>query len=61
VSESQQGVAAAGGGGTLEGFTVVVIGGGQAGLAAGYDLTQRGIDFVILERGSRLGETWRPC
>jgi putative flavoprotein involved in K+ transport len=38
----------------------VVIGGGQTGLAAGYDLAQRGIDFVILERGSRLGENWRP-
>jgi putative flavoprotein involved in K+ transport len=44
----------------IERFSVVVIGGGQAGLAAGYDLSQRGIDFVILERGSRLGENWRP-
>lgn len=40
-------------------FSVVVIGGGQAGLAAGYHLAQRGIDFVILERESRLGESWR--
>jgi putative flavoprotein involved in K+ transport len=36
-----------------------VIGGGQAGLAAGYDLAQRAIDFVILEKGARLGESWR--
>jgi glycine/D-amino acid oxidase-like deaminating enzyme len=43
-----------------ERFSVVVIGGGQTGLATGYDLVQRGIDFVILERGSRLGENWRP-
>ena len=48
------------GGGPLERFSIVVIGGGQAGLAAGYELAKRGIDFVILERGSRLGEHWRP-
>src|ERR1051325_10845660 len=47
------------GGGTLERFSVVVIGGGQTGLAAGYELVKRGIDFIILERGSRLGEHWR--
>jgi putative flavoprotein involved in K+ transport len=44
----------------VERFSVVVIGGGQTGLARGYELAQRGIDFVILERGSRLGESWRP-
>jgi putative flavoprotein involved in K+ transport len=44
----------------LERFSVVVIGGGQTGLAAGYELAQRGIDFVILDRGGRLGENWRP-
>ena len=44
----------------VERFSVVVIGGGQTGLAAGYELAQRGIDFVVLESGSRLGETWRP-
>ena len=43
----------------VEQFSVVVIGGGQAGLAAGYHLAQRGIDFVILEKASRLGESWR--
>jgi putative flavoprotein involved in K+ transport len=43
----------------VERFSVVVIGGGQAGLAAGYHLTQRGIDFVILDKGARLGESWR--
>jgi putative flavoprotein involved in K+ transport len=36
----------------------VVIGGGQAGLAASYHLMQAGIDHVVLERG-RIGETWR--
>jgi putative flavoprotein involved in K+ transport len=43
-----------------EHFSVVVIGGGPAGLAAGYALAQRGIEFVILESESRLGEHWRP-
>jgi len=28
---------------------VVVIGGGQAGLAAGYHLRRRGLDFVVLD------------
>src|SRR4051794_34874871 len=48
------------GGGTLEPFSMVVIGGGPAGLTAGYELAKRGIDFIILERGPRLGEHWRP-
>jgi putative flavoprotein involved in K+ transport len=38
---------------------VVVIGAGQAGLAAGYHLAQRGIDFTILEAGGRVGDVWR--
>jgi putative flavoprotein involved in K+ transport len=38
--------------------TVVVVGGGQAGLAASWELTQRGIDHVILER-DRLAASWR--
>ncbi len=38
---------------------VVVIGGGQAGLAAGYHLAKRGVDFVILEANERIGDTWR--
>ena len=43
-----------------EHLSVVVIGGGPAGLAAGYALAQRGIDFVILDSESRLAEKWRP-
>jgi glycine/D-amino acid oxidase-like deaminating enzyme len=31
-----------------ERFDVVVIGGGQAGLATGYHLAERGLEFVIL-------------
>ena len=35
----------------------VVIGAGQAGLANSYELTQHGLDHVVLERG-RIGEAW---
>jgi putative flavoprotein involved in K+ transport len=37
---------------------VVVIGAGQAGLAASYELTQRGVGHVVLER-SAIGHAWR--
>jgi putative flavoprotein involved in K+ transport len=37
----------------------VVIGGGQAGLAAGFHLQKAGRDFVVLDAGSRVGESWR--
>ncbi len=36
----------------------IVIGAGQAGLAASFELTARGIDHVLLER-HRIGEAWR--
>lgn len=38
---------------------IVIIGGGQAGLAMGYFLKQENMDFVILDAGSRVGDTWR--
>jgi len=38
---------------------VLVIGGGQAGLAMGYHLTQRGLRFQIVESGPALGSAWR--
>jgi putative flavoprotein involved in K+ transport len=38
---------------------VVVVGAGQAGLAAGYHLARRGIDFTVLEASGRVGSTWR--
>lgn len=38
---------------------VIVVGGGQSGLAAGYYLRQTGLDFVILDRGRRIGDAWR--
>ena len=37
----------------------VVIGGGQAGLAVGYHLKQRGRPFVILDAHPRVGDAWR--
>lgn len=37
----------------------VVIGGGQAGLAAGYHLARRSRDFVILDAAERTGDSWR--
>ncbi len=36
----------------------IVVGGGQAGLAASYFLTKHGREHLVLERG-RVGETWR--
>lgn len=44
---------------TVERHEVVVIGAGQTGLAAGYHLAQRGIEFVILEASPRVGDVWR--
>jgi putative flavoprotein involved in K+ transport len=38
--------------------TVVVIGGGQAGLAMSWWLTRAGVDHVVLERGA-VAESWR--
>jgi putative flavoprotein involved in K+ transport len=37
---------------------VVVVGAGQAGLAVSYELTQAGVEHVLLEK-ARVGETWR--
>jgi hypothetical protein len=42
-----------------ESFDVIVIGGGQAGLAAGYHVKQRGLSFVILDAAVRVGDAWR--
>ena len=42
-----------------ERIDTVVIGGGQAGLATGYHLRERGREFVILDAGDRVGDPWR--
>ena len=38
---------------------IIVIGAGQAGLATGYHLAHQGVDFLILDRHQRVGESWR--
>ena len=40
-------------------FETVIIGGGQAGLVAGYELRRRGRPFVILDASSKVGDAWR--
>jgi putative flavoprotein involved in K+ transport len=37
----------------------VIIGGGQAGLTAGYNLAKRGLPFLILDANERIGDAWR--
>src|SRR5215204_5823803 len=37
----------------------VIVGAGQAGLAAGYHLVKRGVSLVILEANERIGDSWR--
>ena len=43
----------------VERFETVVVGGGQAGLAAGYHLAGSGVDFTILSDEDRVGGNWR--
>src|SRR3954451_2818700 len=45
--------------GSSERVDTVVIGAGQAGLAVGYHLARHGRQFVILEGGERIGDSWR--
>src|SRR6478672_12579859 len=40
-------------------FDTVIVGGGQAGLATGYHLAERGRSFVILDASERVGDAWR--
>jgi glycine/D-amino acid oxidase-like deaminating enzyme len=42
-----------------ERLDTIVIGGGQAGLAMGHELAERGVDFAILDANERIGHTWR--
>jgi putative flavoprotein involved in K+ transport len=37
----------------------VVIGGGQVGLTVGYHLKRQGREFLILDAGDRVGDSWR--
>jgi len=38
---------------------VVVVGGGQSGLVAGYELTKQGRSFAILDANAHVGDAWR--
>jgi putative flavoprotein involved in K+ transport len=42
-----------------ERYEAIVIGGGQAGLAAAYELQRRGVDVLVLDAGARIGDSWR--
>jgi len=42
-----------------EDFDTIVIGAGQAGLAAGYYLAQEGRRFIVLDTEQRVGDVWR--
>jgi putative flavoprotein involved in K+ transport len=42
-----------------EHIETAIIGGGQAGLATAYHLTRRGRPCLVLEAGSRVGDSWR--
>src|SRR6185436_5848326 len=44
---------------SMSAFDVIVIGGGQSGLAMGHALAQRGKSFVILDAHARIGDAWR--
>jgi putative flavoprotein involved in K+ transport len=43
----------------MERIESVIIGGGQAGLATSYYLTQQGREHVVLEQASQAGNSWR--
>jgi len=45
--------------GERERIDTLVIGGGQAGLAVGYHLEQRGVPFLIVDANERTGDAWR--
>lgn len=44
---------------TPERHDVVIIGAGQAGLAAAHALKTRGFEFAVLEANERIGDQWR--
>lgn len=43
----------------MRNFDVVIVGGGQAGLAAGYYLHDKQMTYTILDSHSRIGDSWR--
>jgi putative flavoprotein involved in K+ transport len=45
--------------GFRERVRVVIVGGGQAGLALSYCLRERGVEHIVLEKADRPGDAWR--
>src|SRR5688500_9031600 len=43
----------------MECIDTVIVGGGQAGLATSYYLTQQGREHIVLEQAARAGNVWR--
>ena len=43
----------------LQKIDTVIVGGGQAGLAISYYLTQEGREHVVLERAPAVANAWR--
>ena len=43
---------------TTQHIDTLIIGAGQAGLATGYFLAQRGIEFLIVDGADRVGDNW---
>ncbi len=43
----------------VERYETIIIGAGQTGLATAHHLAKRDVDFLILEGGARVGDTWR--
>lgn len=46
-------------GGTVMDYDVIIIGGGQAGLVMGYFLHKSNLSFLIVDKSTELGESWR--
>jgi putative flavoprotein involved in K+ transport len=42
-----------------ENWGTVIIGAGQAGLAAGYHLLKAREDFIIIDAAEKIGDSWR--
>ena len=43
----------------VERYDTIVIGAGQAGLAAGQQLAERDVDFILVDSEARVGDNWR--
>lgn len=43
----------------IQEIETIIIGGGQAGLATSYYLSQRGREQIVLEKAAQTGNAWR--